>query len=681
MECILHVKFKNFFKRRFIMFQKKQFPFLVAFLGMLILASSVWGAVILDQPLSTENTFAYFNQEYVPGVPDENDVYIADDFVLDKAQSISTIFVPGDFRWPGWGDLSTLLCADYLHVEIYTDANGKPSGNPRDSVNLPLVSRWMAPDDPQVTLSNGTRGYPTNVTINLDTPIYLSPGTYWFVFYPEMEWATCGGYGRQPADTTNNSVAQTMKPIDDSTRFPTTWASVLVTYGVKDPAKNFDCPKLEQQDFAFRLEGDLVQQDIGVDPTALSFGSVQSGETKTLEVVISSRGTGNLGITDIDKSGSAMFTVDVTGGSNPCGSTSVTLATGDSCTVEVTFAPTNLVAQAGSLNITSDDPDTATMQIPLSGIGVTLATPDIAVDPANHNFGEVAVGESASQVFTIANNGNANLVISEIGFSGDSAAMFTVEVGGGNPCGSLTPTIAAGDSCTVNVTYAPTTGGAHNAYLDIDSNDPDFATFQTSLSGTALYDITISNSEGTIGTEITFSESPSGFGIKKGKVLIQQAAVKKANLKIAKGGWLNDTVTGIVNKALPAGVYDIKIMLQPFKTAAPIELPGAFTFKKPQIQNLNRNSGAPLTDVGITGKFFGSKKPRVYLEYIDSKGVAKQKNCPVKIWAMDAKTGDSTIGFKVPKGLPEAGYPLRVETKKVGVSEEEVTFIITPSDF
>jgi hypothetical protein len=661
------------------MFSKKRFPFLVVFLGMLILASSVWGAVILDQPLSTTNTFAYYNQEYVPGAPNENDVYIADDFVLDKAQRISTVYVPGDFRWPGWGDLSTLLCADYLHLEIYTDANGKPSGHPRDSVNLPIVNIALPPNDAQVVLTDGTRGYPTNVTLNLASPIYLNPGTYWLVFYPEMEWATCGGYGRQlaAADAADNySPAQAIKPLDTFTWYPTTWTNVLTI-----PWNKFDSPEMDHQDFAFRIEGDLVQQDIGVDPTTLNFGSVQVANTKVLEVAISSRGTGNLGITDIGISGSSTFTVDATGGSNPCGSTSLTLAAGDSCTVEVAFTPTNLVNQTASLDITSNDPDTATMQVPLSGIGVTLTTPDIAVDPDTHNFGVTAIGVPVSQVFTITNNGNANLVITDIGFSGDSAGMFAVVTGGGDPCLSLTPTIAAGGSCTINVTYTPTTGGSHSAFLDISSNDPDFATFPTNLSGTGLYDVTISTLEGTIGTEITFSESPSGFGIKKGKILIQQAAVNKANLKIARGGWLNDTVTGTMNKALPAGVYDMKIMLQPFRTATPINLPGAFTFKKPQITSLNRYSAPPLTDVGITGKFFGSKKPKVYLEYKDSKGVDKKKNCPVKTSIMDAKTGDSTIGFTVPRGLPEAAYQLRVETKKVGVSEEVVMFTITPSDF
>ena len=656
---------------------KKRFSFLVVFLSVLILSSSVWAAVILDQPLSTANTFPYYNQEYVPDVPDDNDVYIADDFVLDKAWSISTIYVPGDFRWPGWGDLSTLMCAQYLHLEIYTDTNGKPSGNPRSSVNLPIVNRWMPPGDPQVTLTNGTRGYPTNVTLNLTTPIYLNPGKYWFVFYPEMNWATCGGYGRQPSDTTNNLAAYTIKPLDTFTWFPTTWTNVLTV-----PWDKFECPELEQQDFAFRLEGALVQQDIGVDPTTLSFGSVQVANTKVLEVAISSNGTGALGITDIEVSGSSKFSVNVSGGSKPCNGTSKTLASGDYCTVVVTFAPTDLVSQTGNLDITSNDPDTAIMRVPLSGIGVTIAASDIAVDPDTNNFGEIAIGESASQVFTITNNGNANLVITDIGFSGDSAGMFTVdETGGGNPCGSLAPTIAAGDSCTLNVTYSPTAGGVHSVFLDIDSNDPDFATFLVALSGTGKLDVTQSTSEGTIGTEIIFSESPSGFGIKKGKILIQQAGVNKAALKILKGGWLNDTVTGTVNKALPAGIYDMKIMLQPFKTATPINLPGAFTFKKPEITALNRDSGAPLTQVAISGKFFGIKKPIVYLEYTDANDIVRLKKCAVKTWQMDPKTGDSTVGFLVPKGLPVGpGYKVKVETKKVGRSVEDPSFTITPSN-
>ena len=139
---------------------KKRFSFLVVFLSVLILASSVWGAVILDQPVSTENTFAYYNQEYVPGEPDENDIYIADDFVLDKAWGISTIFVPGDFRYAKLVEDSTLLDAATLNWEIYEDVNGKPAGDPRDLVNVSVWRLSLPPNDPRVVLSLGTKGYP-----------------------------------------------------------------------------------------------------------------------------------------------------------------------------------------------------------------------------------------------------------------------------------------------------------------------------------------------------------------------------------------------------------------------------------------------------------------------------------------------------------------------------------------
>ena len=646
----------------------KRFSFLLVFLSVLILASSVWGAVILDQPVSTENTFAYYNQEYVPGEPAENDVYIADDFVLDKAWGISTIFVPGDFRYAKLGGYSTLLHAATLNWEIYEDVNGKPAGDPRDLVNVSVWRLSLPPNDPRVVLSLGTKGYPTNVTLNLGSPIYLNPGTYWLIFYPELDWEMYGGYGRQPADTDNNKAAQAVKPIDTYTYFPTTWTSVSVI-----PWNMFGCPELSHKDFAFRLEGGLVQ-DIGVEPTTLSFGSVQVGQTKDLEVTISSKGTGNLTLSGIEISGTSdRFSVDVTGGANPCNSSNVILAAGNSCTVVVTFSPTNLVSQTGSLDITSNDPDTTTTQVPLSGTGVSIPAPDIAVAPVTKNFGQVLAGQAASQIFTISNNGSTNLTITDMSISGNSAGMFSVEPAGTNSCVSLTPTITPTSSCTVAVIYAPTIFGAHSAFLDIDSNDPDFATFQVNLSGTGVYEVAQSTYEGTIGTEITFSDSPSGFGTAKGKVLIQNASTKMT-AKIAKGGWTNDRVTCTVRKALPAGVYDVVIVL---KSGQTYNLPGAFTFKKPEILNLNRYSGTPSTQVAIGGNFFGSKKPKVYLEY----DAGKKKNCAVKAYQMDTKTGDSAIGFLVPKGLPVGTYQLRVETKKVGISVEDVKFTITPSDF
>jgi hypothetical protein len=48
--------------------------------------------------------------------------------------------------------------------------------------------------------------------------------------------------------------------------------------------------------------------------------------------------------------------------------------------------------------------------------------------------------------------------------------MFSVAVGGTNPCANLTPTIAAGGNCTVNVTFTPSSAGAKTASLSVSSN-------------------------------------------------------------------------------------------------------------------------------------------------------------------------------------------------------------------
>jgi len=102
------------------------------------------------------------------------------------------------------------------------------------------------------------------------------------------------------------------------------------------------------------------------------------------------------------------------------------------------------------------------------------------------NFGQVLIGDSSTQTVTISNTGTADLVISLIETTGVDAGMFIVATGGTNPCPSLTPTIAPGGNCTVNVTFSPTSKAQKTAALSISSNDPDDNPVDVSLSGTGV---------------------------------------------------------------------------------------------------------------------------------------------------------------------------------------------------
>ncbi len=195
-------------------------------------------AIILwDQPISTVKQSAYADQDF-EATHDDYDIFVTDDFTNTLAWSIGTIFVPGDT----WNGNSELTCANSLNWQIYADNGGVPSGDPWSGGAYWSLS--LPPTDPQVTLSLGTGLSLTNATLNLTSPLLLPPGTWWLVFYPQMDFDTCGQYGRQLSETTNGHAAQVINP-GGGFGFPTTWTSVQIssTWG------------LTQQDFAFRLEG------------------------------------------------------------------------------------------------------------------------------------------------------------------------------------------------------------------------------------------------------------------------------------------------------------------------------------------------------------------------------------------------------------------------------------------
>ncbi|WP_243370529.1 choice-of-anchor D domain-containing protein [Geotalea sp. SG265] len=119
------------------------------------------------------------------------------------------------------------------------------------------------------------------------------------------------------------------------------------------------------------------------------------------------------------------------------------------------------------------------------GVFAATSSQDISVSPAALNLGyRVAAQNSTTQAVTIGNGGASNLIISSIAVAGTGAAAFSIAPG---TCDSLTPTIFPGGSCTVNVTFAPSSGQDYAATLDISSNSTASPVVNVALVGSGAY--------------------------------------------------------------------------------------------------------------------------------------------------------------------------------------------------
>jgi hypothetical protein len=101
--------------------------------------------------------------------------------------------------------------------------------------------------------------------------------------------------------------------------------------------------------------------NIDVMPTSLDFGSVTVGQSRDLTLMIRNLGSAGLAVNAITNS-NAPFKVAAP-------PTPFTVPAGDTITFTVRFAPTAASAQSGILSIASNDPDEATVMVPLTGTG------------------------------------------------------------------------------------------------------------------------------------------------------------------------------------------------------------------------------------------------------------------------------------------------------------------------
>ena len=236
---------------------------------------------------------------------------------------------------------------------------------------------------------------------------------------------------------------------------------------------------------------------VSVDPTSLSFGgdSFYFGTTETKQVTVTNN-TAAAVTTALALSGAnaGMFSV----GNN------VTIAAGQSATIDVTYAPTAAGTHEATLTVVEGK------TVALSGQAVTPPTPTIAVNPTTLNFGTVGVNSSKTQTFTV----NGSNLTSDITLTA-SGDYF-----------SVSPTTIAKDAAsdvTVTVTYAPTAAGTHTGSVRLTSTDADTKTVILRAAAEAV------NYNGTVETE------NSALSLDFGTVNIGQTS-EKLQIKVTNTG-------------------------------------------------------------------------------------------------------------------------------------------------
>ena len=242
------------------------------------------------------------------------------------------------------------------------------------------------------------------------------------------------------------------------------------------------------------LSGTGVQPQISVTPASASFGSVTIGVTNTQTLTISNHGAANLSVSQASLSGAGFAFSGLT--------VPLTIAPGGSSSFTVSFAPTAVGASSGTLTLVNNSP-TPSLAVSLSGTGVAQEL-QLSDSPTSLTFGNVTTGTtSATQSVTLTNAGNGNISLSQDSVTGSGFTVSGL---------SLPVTLAAGQSTSFSMAFAPTAAGSVSGSVSITSNATNSPT-TVSLSGTGVstsYKVTL--------TWTPSSSSYSGFNVYRSNV-------------------------------------------------------------------------------------------------------------------------------------------------------------------
>lgn len=150
----------------------------------------------------------------------------------------------------------------------------------------------------------------------------------------------------------------------------------------------------------------------------------------------------------------------------------------------------------------------------------------------------------------------------------------------------------------------------------------------------------LTKTQGTLGT--TFDIAGKGFSGRKPKIFVEFGLEGGVNRKRLRVTARSETIVNCLWSAkLPGGVYPLFVQRAPGEHI-PV---GTFEVKNPVIRSAMPGTGKPGTLILVSGLFFSSSKPMVYLQDEASK---KLTRCRVIESQMDPVTGSSSLNFLVP---------------------------------
>ena len=328
-----------------------------------------------------------------------------------------------------------------------TDTASAPNGG---TINIPLNGTATGPE-PTANASPGSLSFsPTNTgsTSTSQTVTVTNTGTANLTFTS----ITVSANFTKTADTCSAAVVGFTAPSNT--------CSVSVAFaptigGVIDGSLTFSDNALNTPQVV-NLSGTGQTVPIyQLSTTTLNFPNTNVGVTSAAsQVTLTNTGTATLNITSIAIS-QASTDYAITSESN-C----TTVAPQTACTIFITFTPTAAGLRTGNLNFSDNASNGASQSVSLTGTGVSA--PAVTLTPTSLSFPSTNVGTtSAALGVTLQNTGTSSLAIASI------ASNDFPEFNPSNNCG---PSLNAGSSCTINVTFTPSTYGARSGSIILTDN-------------------------------------------------------------------------------------------------------------------------------------------------------------------------------------------------------------------